>query len=41
MEALTAKSLFLLGLAGLSIFDFIKLKEYYFQHSDWIAKNTA
>jgi nucleoside 2-deoxyribosyltransferase len=41
MEALTAKSLFLLGLAGLSIFDFIKLKEYYFRHSDWIAKNTA
>jgi nucleoside 2-deoxyribosyltransferase len=41
IEALTAKSLFLGGLGALSIFDFIKLREYYFRHANWIAKNTA
>ena len=41
IDAFTAKSLFLIGLTGLSIFDFIKLREYYFRHSNWIAQNTA
>jgi nucleoside 2-deoxyribosyltransferase len=36
-----AKSWFLVGLIALSIFDFVKLKEYYFRHSQWIAQNTA
>jgi hypothetical protein len=32
---------FLAGLIGLSIFDFWKLQEYYFRHSQWIVQNTA
>ena len=35
------KAWFLAGLVGLSIFDFVKLKEYYFRHSQWIEHNTA
>lgn len=36
-----AKSWFLAGLIVLSIFDFVKLKEYYFRHPQWVAQNTA
>jgi nucleoside 2-deoxyribosyltransferase len=36
-----AQSCFLAGLIALSILDFVKLKEYYFRHSRWVAQNTA
>jgi hypothetical protein len=41
LEPVTAKSLFLGGLVASSVYDFIKLRDYYFRHSDWIAKNMA
>jgi hypothetical protein len=41
IEIVTAKAWFLGSLGVLSLFDFIKLKEYYFRHSDWITQNTA
>jgi hypothetical protein len=33
--------LFLGCLFGLSVFDFVYLQEYYFDHGAWIEKNTA
>jgi nucleoside 2-deoxyribosyltransferase len=41
IEIVTAKWCFLAGLIALSIFDFVKLKEYYFRHQLWTVHNTA
>lgn len=41
LEPVTAKYLFLGGLVASSVYDFVKLRDYYFRLSDWIAKNTA
>jgi hypothetical protein len=41
IEIVTAQWCFLAGLIALSIFDFVKLKEYYFRHQLWTEHNTA